>query len=250
MAVSVTHPTLADGSFSSAGASAWNSEHAVTGLGNAAEKNVGTGVNDVAAGDHLHVGVYEPAGVSSGDITDSTATGRAVLTSADSAAARTAIGAGTSSFSGVYSDLSGKPVLGTAAATAATDYATAAQGTKADSALQPAGNGSALTGLTKTQVGLANVDNTSDASKPVSTATQTALDAKQATLVSATNIKTVNGSTLLGSGDLAVSAADPSYSPGSFTVSTETQRLAPHLIRLTTSQRITIEGTGRLSCLS
>lgn len=42
---------------------------------------------------------------------------------------------------------------------------------------------------------------------PVSSAQQTALDAKQATLVSATNIKTVNGSTLLGSGDLTVSSA-------------------------------------------
>lgn len=35
---------------------------------------------------------------------------------------------------------------------------------------------------TKDQVGLANVDNTSDANKPISTATQTALDGKQATL--------------------------------------------------------------------
>ena len=32
--------------------------------------------------------------------------------------------------------------------------------------------------VTKTQVGLGNVDNTSDANKPVSTATQTALDLK------------------------------------------------------------------------
>lgn len=32
--------------------------------------------------------------------------------------------------------------------------------------------------LTKSDVGLANVDNTSDANKPISTATQTALDAK------------------------------------------------------------------------
>lgn len=55
--------------------------------------------------------------------------------------------------------------------------------------------------------GLDNVDNTSDADKPVSTAQQTALDLKQDTLVSGTNIKTVNGSTLLGSGDLAVSAS-------------------------------------------
>ncbi len=34
------------------------------------------------------------------------------------------------------------------------------------------------TGITKAHVGLGNVDNTSDANKPVSTATQTALDAK------------------------------------------------------------------------
>lgn len=45
--------------------------------------------------------------------------------------------------------------------------------------LSPTGNGSALTGLTKTQVGLSNVDNTSDASKPVSTSQQTALNLKQ-----------------------------------------------------------------------
>lgn len=36
-----------------------------------------------------------------------------------------------------YNDLTDKPTLGTAAATDATDYATAAQGAKADSALQP-----------------------------------------------------------------------------------------------------------------
>ena len=39
--------------------------------------------------------------------------------------------------------------------------------------------------LDKTDVGLTNVDNTSDASKPVSTATQTALDAKLATATAA-----------------------------------------------------------------
>jgi hypothetical protein len=36
--------------------------------------------------------------------------------------------------------------------------------------------------VTKTQLGIANVDNTSDANKPISTATQTALDGKQASL--------------------------------------------------------------------
>jgi len=38
---------------------------------------------------------------------------------------------------------------------------------------------------------------------------QTSLDGKQATLVSATNIKTINGSSILGSGDLVVSGAAP-----------------------------------------
>lgn len=58
--------------------------------------------------------------------------------------------------------------------------------------------------LDKSAVGLSNVDNTSDANKPVSTATQTALNAKQNTLVSGTSIKTINSTSLLGSGDVAV----------------------------------------------
>jgi hypothetical protein len=40
-----------------------------------------------------------------------------------------------------------------------------------------------VSGVTKTHVGLGNVDNTTDANKPVSTATQTALDAKANSLV-------------------------------------------------------------------
>ena len=63
--------------------------------------------------------------------------------------------------------------------------------------------------LVKGDVGLGNVDNTSDANKPVSTATQTALNAKQATLVSGTNIKTINGSSLLGSGNLEILSTLP-----------------------------------------
>lgn len=79
------------------------------------------------------------------EISDSTATGRSVMTAASAAAARTAIGAGTS-------DLT----IGTTGSTAkAGNYAP-----------------------TKTDVGLANVDNTSDLNKPISTAAQTALTAK------------------------------------------------------------------------
>ena len=58
--------------------------------------------------------------------------------------------------------------------------------------------------LAKGDVGLSNVDNTADADKPVSSATQTALNAKQNTLVSGTNIKTVNSTSLVGSGDVTV----------------------------------------------
>lgn len=58
--------------------------------------------------------------------------------------------------------------------------------------------------LDKTAVGLANVDNISDLNKPISSATQTALNGKQATLVSGTNIKTVGGVSILGSGDISV----------------------------------------------
>lgn len=48
------------------------------------------------------------------------------------------------------------------------------------------GSGAALSGITKAQVGLSNVDNTSDASKPISTLTQAALDGKQP-LITASN---------------------------------------------------------------
>ena len=40
-----------------------------------------------------------------------------------------------------------------------------------------------VSGITKAEVGLDQVDNTSDINKPVSTATQTALNAKQNTLI-------------------------------------------------------------------
>ena len=77
----------------------------------------------------------------------------------------------------------------------------------------------AVSGVTKTSIGLGNVDNTSDANKPVSSATQTALNAKQATLVSGTNIKTINGSTVLGAGDLVVSGSVSDGDKGDITVS-------------------------------
>lgn len=114
--------------------------------------------------------------------------------------------------------------------------------------------------LGKADVGLANVDNTSDANKPVSTAQQTALNAKENTankattmtgntasnvvfltakavydwavalfqplLVSGTNIKTINGSSVLGSGNLVVSGGDTTASEGAL-INSATSKATP-----------------------
>lgn len=172
------------------------------------------------------------------NISDSSAVGRSVLTAADAAAARTAIGAGTSNlvigttgttamagnktFS--FSEITG--LIGTAqlpplaindvftAASQAAMLALTAQ--RGDMAIRtdigetyvlatdsPAtladwkmitspGNVTSVAGrqgavvLTKSDVGLSNVDNTSDAAKPISTATQTALNAKEPTITAGT----------------------------------------------------------------
>jgi hypothetical protein len=57
---------------------------------------------------------------------------------------------------------------------------------------------SAIAATTSRVNALSAVQNTADTDKPVSTAQQTALDAKQITLVSGINISTVNGVSLLG----------------------------------------------------
>jgi hypothetical protein len=72
--------------------------------------------------------------------------------------------------------------------------------------------------VTKTQIGLGNVDNTSDANKPVSTATQTALDAKANKSETVSTVtyddanhkltKTINGSTT----DVVILDTDPTAS--------------------------------------
>ena len=136
-------------------------------LGTAAASNVG----DFAAASHSHA---------ASAISDSTATGRALLTTANAAAARSTLG------------------LGSAATSAAGDFATAAQGVKADSAVQPAG--------------LAPYAKTADLPPVPTHVSQLTNDAgyvsdisgKQDVLVSGSNIKTVNGQTLLGGGDLVI----------------------------------------------
>lgn len=52
-----------------------------------------------------------PGDITSDSITDASEVGKAVLVSVDAAAARAAIGSGTSDFSGSYNDLSDKPAI-------------------------------------------------------------------------------------------------------------------------------------------
>ena len=93
---------------------------------------------------------------------------------------------------GNYNDLTNRPTLGTAASTAASAYATAAQGTKADSALQASALTPYRTASAQDAIDAGKVSTTdsrlSDARTPTShghaisdvTGLQTALDGKQA----------------------------------------------------------------------
>ncbi len=76
----------------------------------------------------------------------------------------------------------------------------------------------AVAALTKSSVGLGNVDNTSDANKPVSTATQTALDAK-ASLSGATFTGAVSATNLTLSGNLTVNGTTTTVNTTNFTTS-------------------------------
>jgi len=151
----------------------------------------------------------------------------------------------------IQNSLAASTILGPSATAVntglATKQATLVSGTNIKTIETQTLLGSGNIDLVKTDVGLSNVDNTSDANKPVSTAQQTAIDAKvennltasttvapsktavntalagkQNTLVSGTNIKTVGGNSLLGSGDVPfptpASQVQNSLSPASTTL--------------------------------
>jgi hypothetical protein len=72
-----------------------------------------------------------------------------------------------------------------------------------------------VNGITKSMVGLANVDNTSDASKPVSTAQQTALDLKLASATAASTYAPIASPTFTGT--VTVAAAGVAFTDGAQT---------------------------------
>lgn len=204
------------------------------GDGTTAWASLGYWISDVAAHNH-------PAS----NISDSTAVGRSVLTAADAAAARAAIGAGTSSLvigTGASNAMAGNKTFSFAEITgtigtaqlpplAINELFTVANQTamlaltaqRGDMAIRtdngetyilstdsPAtladwkmitapGNVTSVAGkqgavvLVKADVGLSNVDNTADSAKPVSTAQQTALNAKENTIAAGTTSQYYRG---------------------------------------------------------
>ena len=163
-------------------------------------------------GDTGATGATGPAGgsatsVTASQISDSTVTGRSLITAADTATARNALAAAAAATTvSPGTGLTGGGDL-SANRTLALSAASIASLAKADTALQSApvttvaGRAGAVT-LTKSDVSLGNVDNTADTAKPVSTAQQTALNLK-APIASPTFTGTVGGVTAAMTGSVA-----------------------------------------------
>lgn len=190
----------------------------VSGIIASARLPIGTTAGTVAAGDHTHsgggsggpIGIDDVTGLTAalngkaatshahivGDITGLTTAlnGKANLTHthtiSDTTNLQTTLdGKAASVHSHAISDVTNLQTSLNAKVNTSSLATVATTGSYNDLLDKPSGSGNVTsvagrTGdvtLTKSDVGLANVDNTSDANKPVSTATQTALDGKAAT---------------------------------------------------------------------
>jgi hypothetical protein len=107
---------------------------------------------------------------------------------------------------GSYTDLTNQPVIPQGLSTTddltegtTNQYFTSARASSAAPVQSVAGKTGAVT-LVKADVGLANVDNTSDANKPVSTATQTALNLKADTATLGTKVLLIDNAAALPAG--------------------------------------------------
>lgn len=99
---------------------------------------------------------------------------------------------GVGGFSGSYNDLTDTPTLGSAAATDATDYATAAQGALADTALQPAAVGVSVQGYDANTVVDADYATVQSGAAAGTTAVQASADAITVTTLPTDGTATVD----------------------------------------------------------
>jgi hypothetical protein len=176
-------------------------------------------------------------------LTALTELGRTLIACSTQAAMRTAIGAGTSSFSGAFGDLSGTPttLLGYGITDAASSSSLSTH--IADTANPHA--------VTKTQVGLGNVDNTSDATKNAAAAALTNKTYNGLTISATTGTLTIaNSKTLTASNTLTFSGTDGSsvaFGAGGtvvYTTGAETltgKRITPRIASLASSATPSID---------
>ncbi len=98
-----------------------------------------------------------------------------------------------------------------------------------------------VSGITKSMVGLGNVDNTSDANKPVSTATQTALDAKLS----------LSGGTMTGALTLSGAPSSDLHAATKAYVDNVSAGINFHQpVRVATTENITLSGTQTIDGVS
>ena len=227
-----------------------------------------TALGGYAATAHTH---------SAANIADSTVTGRSVLIAADAAAARTVIGAGTSSFSGAYADLSGKPTLGLLAdqdtVTAAEISDSTATGRAVVTAASQAAARTAIgAGTSSFDGAYGSLSGTPGTFAPSAHATAHQAGGgdgiKLDDLVAPDDNTDLNASTskhglmmkypggtsnfLRADGTFAAptaAAADPAYAPGSFTIATATGRVFVDTLELTGAQTGTLEGNSTAALL-
>ena len=139
---------------------------------------------------------------------------------------------------------SAKPVS-TAQATAiatAKSEAISTAGSAADTKVS-----NAVAALTKSSVGLANVDNTSDANKPVSTATQTALDAKLASATAASTYETISNVALkapLANPEFTGTPIAPTAAGGTNTTQVATTAFVQYAFDHIASFNLVLDGGG------
>lgn len=108
----------------------------------------------------------------------------------------------------------------------------------------------AVAAINKTSLGLGNVDNTSDANKPISTATATALSGKQATLVTGTNIRTIAGQALLGTSDITFKTINSAAIQGTGDIALQTPLVSGTSIKTINGASVLASGDISLPTIS
>lgn len=131
----------------------------------------------------------------------------AVTATAAAGVATTQAGLASDAANATSLDRSSTELAAAAATTAAAAAAASAASIAGGPVLSVNGRHGAVL-LGKADVGLSVVDNTPDAGKPISTAMAAALAEKQDQLISGVSVKTINGQSVLGSGNLTVGGGD------------------------------------------